>query len=977
MSLDAERWAAAATLFERLAEAPAAERDTVLYRLASEAPEVHELVLRMLRADLTGDPVLDRGIENLAHLIEDAGTAIAREESAAQAIGRRMGPYRIIREAGRGGMGIVYLAERDDPQFHQVVALKCLPSSLASADMMSRFLRERRILAALQHPNIAQLHDGGFTDTGEPYFAMEYVEGEPITDYCDARRLTVDDRLHLFLTVCDAVQYAHQHLTVHRDLKPSNVLVTSDGHVKLLDFGIAKLLDDPIARRDPETITTHALTPEYASPEQLRGDAVTAASDVFSLGVLCFELLTGRRPFPSEPGPLGTIRAVLDADPARASVAAAEAVRDARGTVAEDTIGRAAARSSSPSSLRRRLRGDLDTILEKTLHKEPGERYASVQALADDVRSHLAGRPVLARPQSRYYRTAKFTRRHRIGVAATAALAASLLIGISATAWQARRAQRERDAAQAEAAKAQRVTEFLVDIFGAADPATARGRDPTAREILERGAKQIETELASEPVIQATVRRAIGRIYFSLGDYARAGSLIERSLADHERLLPPGHAEIADDLQALATVARFVGGPADSLYEVLLAMRRGSLAPDDPKIAFALHGLAETRRSDTTEMPDTLLRQAIAILERSPGHEGAAADAVYSLGFLHHSRGMYAVAESLYHEALTRKRAFHGDDHPSTLVTMSNLGWLLQLRGDYDGADSLLRRVLATRRRVLGDRHTGVASTLAGLGEVAHRRGNGAEAEQFFAQALAIQREHFAAGSVPIVGSLTMIATTQAAQGKWAQAHATFREAIAQLKAAGQPDGTAMARLLNNRAGIYEQAGQHATALTEFRRAWDMYRAHAGEDHAFSATAQGNVGTQLLVLDSLAEAESVLRDALGKLERAYSKEHVTLGQVLISLGTVELRRGSLTDAEATLRRALTIVEANLPPRHWRVAMAKLRLGRCLAAQGRREQAEAYIADALDVLEDSQSLRPADYREARAALAQIRRVRDAT
>lgn len=979
--LDPERWAQVVALFETLSEATEAERAAVLGRLASESPDVHAIIKRMLRDDASSGLALDFGIRTAAHLVEDADEPQSGDAAREQTTGRRVGPYVIRRELAHGGMGVVYLAERDDPDFAQVVALKCLPPGMASAELMSRFLRERRILAGLVHPNIAQLHDGGFTESGEPYFVMEYVEGERITDYCDRRQLSVDARLQLFVTVCEAVQYAHQHLVVHRDLKPANVFVTSDGRVKLLDFGIAKLLTDPGASDSAVSITTRALTPEYASPEQIRGEPVTAASDVFSLGLLLFEMLTGRRPFTPAAGPLGTIQAVLDTDPARASATTGESPRNRSAGVAQQiesaptgSAARARARGTTPERLRRRLRGDLDTILDKTLRKEPHARYASAQALLDDVRHHLTGLPVQARPQSHRYRAAKFARRHRVGLAAAVVVSVSVVGGISATLWQSRVATRERDTALLESAKASRVTAFLVGIFGAADPAEARGENLTAREILDRGAGRIEQELADEPVVQATVQRAIGRIYFGLGNYDQAGLLFERSLATHRRLLPADDPEVIEGLHASADLAARIGGNADSLYQLLLAMRLRTLSPDDPKVADALRALGGARTGSDAASADTLLRRALVIYQLTPGREADASLAIYELGLVHHQKGEFEEAERLYRDALAIQQRVRGADHPTTLTTMSNLGWLLQVRGNFLGADSVLRQALAVRRRVLGDRHTAVAATLGGLGEVANRLGRYDDAHAFFSEALSIQKESFPPGSGPIVSSLTMIAGAQAAQGRTAAAHAIYREAIAELEVGGKAEGPGMARLLNNRASLFEQAGDHARATAEFRKSWQLYRANAGEDHAFTATVEGNLGASLLFQDSLVEAERLLRSALRRLTKAYSEEHASLAQVLIALGTAETRRGALSDAEATLRRSLRIAEATLPADHWRIAQAKLRLGRCLAASGDRRQAEELITTAMRTLEPVRNQRPRDHGEAVAALAAVRGAR---
>ncbi len=958
MTMTAERWTRIEELFHKALAADCGARDSLLATACAGDAELRSSIEALLSAHEADIPSLDRGPEHLVAVLETDPEPMA---------GRRIGTYRLVREIGRGGMGVVYLAERDESDFRQTVALKCLLPGVATPALVARFRQERRILASLVHPRIAQLHDGGVTDSGEPYLVMEFVEGEPIDRWCDRHSLPVEHRLRLFVEVCSAVQYAHEHLVVHRDLKPGNVLVTAGGDVKLLDFGIAKLLGDEAAADGAAPVTAPLLTPSYSSPEQVRGEPVTAASDVFSLGVILFELLTGCRAFTLEAGPLGILRAVVETEAPRASSVAANANGRAGATNVTDI---AASRATTPARLARRLQGDLDTILARALSKEPSDRYASAQALLDDVRRHLDGLPIQAQPPSRRYRAAKFVRRHRAGVAAAVGVLLALVAGLAASLWQGQIAARERDVARAEANKARRVTDFLIDVFAAADPNEAPGKNLTAREILDRGANRIDAQLSSEPVIRATVQRAIGTIYRNLAEYARARSFLFASLERHQRELGSDHVEVADDLFELAELSRASGDTAreDSLYLRALEIHRRALGPHHRKVGLDLHGLALAVITDTVAA-DTLLRHALAIYQRDPGSKANVGGALNSLGFLHHRKGNYAEAERYYREALALQVDVLGEDHPTTLVTMSNLGWLLQVAWRLEAADSVLRRTLAGRRRILGDRHLRLAGTLRGLGEVANRRGAFTEAERYFTEALEISREH-GVPATNLADNLQMLATVAASQGRHAEAHARYREAIDLLERGGLASSTAMARLLSNRGGLFVATGDYRAATNAYRGSFQLYREKAGEGHAFTGVVLGNLGSALLHQDSITTAEPLLRKAAETLARAYDSSHTAVGAVLIDLGTVEFRRGAHAQAERTLRRAVEILQAGLPAGHWRTAVAQARLGRCLHALRRDAEAEALLLKALAVLEPLGLTRARDRAEALLGLEEV-------
>ena len=600
------------------------------------------------------------------------------ESGPSEPAGTRVGPWRLLDEIGRGGMGTVFLAERADGEFEQRAALKLLRPAIATDEALRRFEQERQILAGLTHPGIARLLDGGRTADGHPYLAMELVDGLPIDRYCRERQLTVRDRLAVFLQVCHAVDHAHRHMVVHRDLKPSNIIVSSQGEVKLLDFGIAKLLQTDLAPGTPAMTRTVArmLTPEYASPEQIQGRAITVASDVYQLGLLLFELLTDRRAQPlGDASPIEIERLVCDTLMARPSAVVDEARRA------------------------RLLRGDLDSIVQQAVRKAPEGRYASVERLIDDVERHLSGKPVVARGDTLAYRAGRFVRRHRLSVAAAAA-AVVLLVAWAATATlQARTIARERDRARAEATKAEQVKGLVMRLFENADPGAARGETLSARELLDRGWASIEAELADQPAVQAELLTTVGEIYRELGAYDRAEQLLDR------------------------------------------AIEAGRTAGDgEPLLAAALRGNGRLQRErGDFAAAETLLTDALARQRRHFGPEHReVANTLGDLGLTLYSRGDFAKATPYFREALDMRRKLLGEDHLDVAEGLDKLGMALGNLGDYKSAEPLLRKSLELRRRLLPPNHPLLATSLSDLAVIVQSLGNASAAEALYRESLAV-----------------------------------------------------------------------------------------------------------------------------------------------------------------------------------------------------------------------------------------------
>jgi serine/threonine-protein kinase len=654
------------------------------------------------------------------------------------AVGQRIGSYRIVREVGRGGMGSVYLAERADQEFEQRVALKVVRRGMDTEEIVHRFRAERQILAHLDHPNIAKLFDGGTTEDGRPYFVMEYVEGRPVDEECDARKLATAERLELFRTVCAAVHFAHQNLIVHRDLKPGNILVTADGKPKLLDFGIAKLLDP---NQEPFALTRadlRMMTPDYASPEQVRGEAITTASDVYSLGVLLYVLLTGHRPYRAlTQAPQDLARAICESDPPRPSsvVARVEEVKRSDGSVQALTPESVSSvRDGEERTLRRRLSGDLDNIVLKAMQKDPQRRYASVDQLSNDLERHLHGLPVVARKDTLGYRTRKFVGRHPGGVA-VAALLLLLILGFSITAtvlWQ-RAVRGER--------RAQTVSSFLEALFRSPDPDNAHGDTVTAKEILDRGVKNIGHGFENQPELKADLMETMGRVYRSLGLYDSAWPLLEQAVELHRKVLGNDDLRVAHEMQNLGNLLHDKGKLVDAerLFSQALDIQLRRKATNTLEYAMNLTNLASVLEDENQfDRAGQLYERSLAIKQALPGTDRKdVARSLNSLGKFYTAQGKYTVAAPYYVKSLNMRRELAGNRADKELATsLGNMCLFLEDHGDLNDAERYCRDALVMRQKLFSGANPKVANALSNLGTVLQAKGDLKNAESRYREAL-------------------------------------------------------------------------------------------------------------------------------------------------------------------------------------------------------------------------------------------------
>lgn len=881
--MDSARWQQIQNVFHDAAGLPQREQHAFLKGACGSDQDLKSQVQAMLDQDAGADSLLDRNLADLAHKTLDASLPLASKE---------FGPYRILRLLGEGGMGVVYLAERKD--LGTLVAIKVLRDAWLSPSRRERFASEQRTLAQLSHPSIARLYDAATLDDGTPYFVMEYVEGIPLTQYCREKECSIEERLQLFLSVCEAVQHAHGNAVIHRDLKPSNILVKNDVTIRLLDFGIAKQIESLDLQVEQTMTGLRLMTPAYAAPEQVRGERIGIRTDVYSLGVILYELLTGELPFDlSNLTPAEAASIIAEHEPARPSVA----------------VRRKTLSNTNAVSLSKTAWADLDVLCLTAMHKDPQRRYASAEALIRDINHYLNGEPLEAQPDTLQYRAAKFVRRNRSAVA-TAGFVFAVIIGM-ATFFTIRLA-RARDAAMAEAARTQRIQEFMTNLFQGGDEAAGPSDSLRVVTIVDRGVQQAKS-LNRDPQIQADLYLNLGRIYDKLGKFDQADTLLRSALEEHKTLFGADSPEVAESLAALALLRADQGHleEAEQLSRQALEMDRRHLREDHPAVAKALlaYGRALGERgSYGTAIP--VLNEAVRIESRPDVVPAEFADALSALAAVHYSAGHYDVSNTLYRRLLDIHRKLYGDRHPLVAEDIENLGSIQQDLGYYEEAEKLNRQALEIAESFYGRDNPTTAIDMTTLGRALSYEKKYDEAVDVLQQALEIQERVLA------------------------------------------PNHPSVADTLNELANVAYMRDQFDEAEAYYHRVVDIYRTVYGDHHYYVAVALSNLGSVYMDRKDYVHAEQNFREVIRRFTEALGPENVNTGEARLKLGRTLLRETRYKDAQPETLAAYQILIKQTSPATSYIRAARKDLAAEYDALKEPQEAARYRAELAQMAANS-------------------------
>jgi tetratricopeptide (TPR) repeat protein/predicted Ser/Thr protein kinase len=840
--MDGARWTRVQKLFGDAVDLPRSEQQAFLERECGGDQALLTEVLAMIGEDARGDSLLDRDVSHVANQF------LGEAPSFKQA-----GPYRIVRMLGEGGMGVVYLAERDD--LGNLVAIKILRDAWLSPARRERFLTEQRTLAQLNHPSIARLYDANTLPDGTPWFAMEYVEGIPLTKYCE--HLSMKERLWLFREVCEAVQHAHLHAVIHRDLKPSNVLVRPDGTLRLLDFGIAKQLDRFDAPADRTRTGLRLMTPAYAAPEQIRGDRVGVYTDVYSLGVVLYELLAGKLPFDlADRTPGESEKMILEQQPER------------------------------PSSI-----PDLDVLCLTAMHKDPERRYISVEALIRDIDHYLKSEPLEAQRDTVRYRARKFIARNRRSVTA-AAIVLTLVIGL--VAFFTVRLTIARNRALAEAARTQRIQRFMLNLFEGGEKETGPGDNLRVITLLDRGVQEAQ-DLNSEPSVQAELYQTLGSIYQKLGKLDRADSLLGSALDRRISLFGKDSAETADTLVALGLlrIDQERLPDAERLIREGLATAKRHAPRDDPSLANATTALGrvlEERGSYDQAVP--VLDEAVRLSSKQSAVNPDLAAALNELASVHFYAGRYTVADSLFRRVLQMHRQLHGDRHPLVADAMINIGAVQQDLGYYSEAEKFERQALEINQAYYGGDHPQMAHNLTVLARTLIHQNRFDEAVDALEKALPIEERAYGPVSRQVASALNELGNVAMAREQYDDAEPRFRRMVDIYRAVYNNHHYLIGIALSNWAGVYMGRKQYARAEQLYQEAIQVFAETLPADHLNMGIAQIKLGRALV-------REKRFGDAEGHLTSGYA---ILAKQANPSVGYLQKAREDLVSVYDALKQ---------------------------------------------------------------------------
>ena len=897
-------------------------------------PELYEEIVSLLAAD-----------EKVHNLLDGLAIDTLTPQEGLSLEGETIANYKIIRKIASGGMGAVYLAERSDGHFDRSVALKVIKKGMDSEQILKRFKRERQILARLQHPNIARLFDAGITKDGRPYFTMEYIDGLPIDEYCDQNKLNIKKRLELFQTVCEAVGYAHRNLIVHRDLKPGNIFITTEGKVKLLDFGIAALLNETDEGGQITKVGQQVLTPEYAAPEQFKGGQTSVSSDIYQLGVVLYELLNGSRPYDFFDLTLSDIeKKLVEQEPKKLTGLEINRI----GKIAQN-------RNSSVSEIKKTLRGDLEIICLKALRKEADSRYLSIDAFQDDIKRYLTLKPVLARKGTFRYKTQKFIIRNKVGVTGFTII---LVAFFSIILFYTGALKKERDKAHDEALKAAQVSSFLIDIFKVADPAVSKGETITAREILERGRQNIESRLQQQPLLQAKMLNVLGEVYGKLAMFDTAAVLLEKALTLRQDNLDSFNAEIAETMSGLAVVYLETGAyeKAGKLLDQAFSIIDNKNLVAEKADVLNLKGRFHQYHREYKKA-EPFFRESLQMNIGLFGeHHDIVASGYNDLALNMKRQGNYEESEKLQRKAIAIKTAIFGSESSELSTEYFNLAKLLHLRDDFEQADSLFNRALKMDRKILGNRHSDLAKVLTSYSFLKKDMRQLDEAQKLISEAYLINLGLFGEKHHSVASNLDFKARLLRYSKKYDQSLVLHKKALGMKKAVWGERHPSVANTINNIGRVYDAMGDYKSAEKYYQDAMEMIYAIQGKDDPEGATMLHNLAMVVYDQKDYPRAEKIMQESLDAQSRLHHKSHRRVLGEMESLAMVYIKQQKFKKAEDLYREVLSRREVKLEPRHRYVGRAKSNLGNILLLQKKYDKAENNLLSAFEILKEVSGLK---------------------
>jgi serine/threonine-protein kinase len=848
-------WSIIEKIVDQALEVPFEKREQFIRDKCGNDSHLRQKILSYLNSIQQSTSFFSKADKALSTVINTS--ASSRSAFTSKLIGSVIDKYEIVDLISHGGMGTVFLAQRVDGVYEQTVALKIVRHGMETPENICRFEKEREILAGLNHPNIARLIDGGVTDFGLPYLVMEYVDGTPIDEYCENNKLTISQRIELVISLCNAVQFAHNNLVIHRDLKPANILIDKNGHVKILDFGIAKLVEDRIDFEDESEVTsTHAVTPAYAAPEQITGNSVTTSTDTYSMGVLLYKLLVGVTPFNlNDVSPFSGREKIVNQEPLKPSLKFSQLTTEQRNKFSKSRL-------VSASKLFKILKVDLDAILLKSLRKEACKRYQTIDNLVEDLKRYLSNKPVFAHQGSFSYRTKKLVRRNYKQIFVAAAI---ILLSVTFAIFHSNRITEEKNIAQYEAMKTAEISSLLFDLFEANTPDQSLGETVTAQELLERGLNRAE-KLVNQPELQAQMFGVIGKVYLKIGNVSKSKSLIDKSVDIYTRVYGKEHPETALAIASQALVQSSIGNYSDA---------------------------------------EMLYDYALGVLE---DHSGAYlnkyTDSINEQGYVLRRQGKYEEAEEVFRKNYNLLKDQHGELNPKVVAALNGVGVTQFNRGYYERAENIFREVLEKRIQIYGDTHPDIAESKNSLGALLMNLGQFKEAEKLFEDAFYLRNRILGENHPKTLLTLNNLAILQRDRGKFDLSATSFEKVISKKEKRFGTNTVASAISYFSYGELLLMMERFEEANTQFNKSLQIFEDFLGDDHSFTARSKMNLGTGYLYTNKIDEAERLIQEGYDKVIEIHSENTLERAIADHQFGIMNIKKGNYQLAGLHLEKSL-------------------------------------------------------------------------